>query len=117
MVNQTGPKSVQTAKPVVAGIFDIITGAGVLLTLSALTIFGLILGAFTFPFIGFIVPILGIPGLVIGFLSIIGGIYATQRQQWSWALAGSIAAALASNVLGIIALILVAVSRDEFSDG
>jgi len=54
---------------------------------------------------------------VIGFLSIIGGIYATQRQQWSWALAGSIAAALASNVLGIIALILVAVSRDEFSDG
>jgi len=52
MVNQTGPKSVPTAKPVVAGIFDIITGAGVLLTLSALTIFGLILGAFTFPFIG-----------------------------------------------------------------
>jgi hypothetical protein len=116
MVNQTNPRSAPTAKPVVAGVFNIITGASVLLTLSILTIGGLIIGAFTFPFIGFIVPILGIPGLVIGILSIVGGICATQRQKWGWALAGSIAAALALDVLGIAALILVAVSKDEFNN-
>jgi hypothetical protein len=117
MVNQTNPRSAPTAKPVVAGFFNIITGAGVLLTLSILTIGGLVIGAFTFPLIGFVILILGIPGLVLGILSIVGGIYATQRRKWGWALAGSIASALAANVLGIVALILVALSKDEFNNG
>ncbi len=117
MESQNKLQSVPTAKPVIAGIFNIITGVGLLLLLIILSIGGLIIGSFTFPFISLIIPILGIPGLALGILCVIGGIFAIQRRHWGWAIAGSIAAALASNVLGVVAIILIALSREEFKPG
>jgi hypothetical protein len=50
-------------------------------------------------------------------LALVGGIFAVQRKMWGWALAGSIATALMSNVLGVVSIVLVAVSKPEFPDG
>jgi hypothetical protein len=48
-------------------------------------------------------------------LAIAGGIFAIQRKRWGWALAGSIAAAINPLPLGIVAIVLVILSKNEFS--
>ena len=63
------------------------------------------------PSIIFGVPILSI---IIGILALIGGILALLRKKWKWSLAGSIAGALSVLPLGIPAIILIALSKDEF---
>ena len=114
MSNQVRSKSNPTAMPVIAGIIAIVVGAGALLGLSVLGVLALFLPNFGIPFILF--PLLGLPFLAIGVVAIVGGIYATQRRQWGWALAGSICAAIISNVVGIAAIVLIAVSKGEFAD-
>jgi len=124
---QTVPK---TWKPTVAGILDIIGGA-----LSILGAIAVLLGILFFipisrsggpgpvPEMGcWMIP--GIPEailliaavyfLVVGVLPIIGGVYALRRKKWGLALAGSIAAIFGSSVIGILATIFTAMSRDEF---
>jgi len=61
--------------------------------------------------------ILGIPvlSLIIALLSLVGGIFILQRKKWPWALTGAIAATLSFILLGIPAIILIALSKDEFS--
>jgi heme/copper-type cytochrome/quinol oxidase subunit 3 len=49
-------------------------------------------------------------------MSVVGGICALQRKNWGWAIAGAAAACVFGIwFLGIPALILTAISRDEFS--
>jgi hypothetical protein len=103
-----------TAKPVVAGVFSILVGAGALLVLSIVGILALVIGSIALPVVGIVLAIIGIPLLAVPALALVGGIYAVQRRSWGWALAGSIAAALLSNVLGVASIILVAVSKGEF---
>jgi putative membrane protein len=55
--------------------------------------------------------------LVFSLPSLIGGIYAVQRKNWAIALLGSIASFLTWFVIGLIPLILVALSKDEFGAG
>ncbi|MFC1982944.1 hypothetical protein ACFLV5_04105 [Chloroflexota bacterium] len=125
--SQVAPK---TWKPVTAGILDIV--GGVLTVLGAVALFVGIM---------FFIPIsrsVGpgpvpemerwmVPGvletilvigvvylLVVGILPIIGGIFAVQRRKWGLALAGSIAAIFGTSVLGILATIFTAISKDEF---
>ncbi len=111
-----------TAKPVVAGIFNLIIGSGCVICALAIGLGALIFipaSGDLFGHIplaaGFIVVIIAIPFLALGVLSIVGGIYSLQRRMWGWALAGSIAAAFLSTVFGIASIILTAVSRDEFA--
>jgi hypothetical protein len=58
--------------------------------------------------------------IIFGLISILGGVMAFQRRTWALALTGSILCMLSigpyfiSSILGLIALILVAVSREEF---
>jgi hypothetical protein len=106
-----------TAKPVVAGIFSIVIGGGALLGLSIVGILALVVGSIALPVVGLVLAIIGIPVLAVPALALIGGVYAVQRRSWGWALAGSIAAALMSNVLGVASIVLVAVSKNEFRDG
>jgi hypothetical protein len=47
-------------------------------------------------------------------ISIIGGVFAIKHNRWGWALAGSICSAIVSNILGIIALIFIVMSKKEF---
>jgi hypothetical protein len=63
------------------------------------------------PGIIFGVPVLSI---IIGIFALIGGVLAIRRKKWRWALAGSIAASLSFILIGIPAIILIALSKDEF---
>ena len=112
----------KTNKPTVAGIFNIITGAlGIIGAISIFVGFGVVTGALGIPtgyipeFVPGIVLGTGIFTLIVAVLALIGGIFAVQRKQWGWALAGSIAAIFSLIILGIPAVILVAISKNEFT--
>ncbi len=112
----------KTKKPTVAGIFNIITGAlGILGAVSTFVGFGVVTGALgipTGPIPGFVPGIVlgtGIFTLIIAVLALIGGIFAVQRKRWGWALAGSIAAIFVFFFLGVPAVILAAISKNEFA--
>lgn len=47
-------------------------------------------------------------------LAIVGGIFALRRRSWVMALIGSIALILTSSVVGVAALVLTIMARDEF---
>ena len=120
----------KTWKPIVAGILNIVGGA-----LRILGSIGVIIGIMFFLPVSTTVgpgpvPEFGrwlIPGvmetilliaivflLIVGILPIIGGIYALQRRKWGLALAGSIVAIFGSSMMGILATIFTALSKDEF---
>lgn len=64
-------------------------------------------------FIGPLLGILAVPGLALGIVAIIGGVYALRRKSFGMSLAGAICA-LPTVILGILAIIFVAASRKEF---
>ncbi|MFC1893330.1 hypothetical protein ACFLYR_04760 [Chloroflexota bacterium] len=114
----------KTAKPIVAGVFNIIIGAfSILFAISYFIGFTVVGGAWDIPGMGSIPSF--VPGVVLGtaiialliaVLTLVGGIFAVQRKQWGWALAGSIAAIFSYLIpLGIVAVLLVAISKNEFA--
>jgi len=109
----------KTSKPEIGGILTIISGV-----LASLGAVNYAIGLGNIPGLGRgdippFVPsiILGLPvlSIVIGALAIIGGVLALLRKNWGWSLAGSIAGALSVLLLGIPAIILIALSKDEFT--
>lgn len=105
-----------TWMPTTAGILDIISGSFGLIAFCALVVAGVIV-RFAPNIPKFLPPMfvgLALPLAIVGILAIVGGIYALQRRNWGLALAGSIAAFFPSWLLGIAAIILTALSRDEF---
>jgi len=102
----------KTWKPTTGGILAIITGVlqvifGTVFATAA-GIVGAIVG------LGWLSAI-GAPLIVLGIIAIIGGIYALRRRVWGLALAGSICALVGPwFVLGILAIIFVAIGRGEF---
>lgn len=108
----------KTNKPVIAGIFTIVSGV-----LGSLGIVSYAIGfsdASGFskgdmpPFVPSIIFGMPIPSLIIAVLALAGGIFAIRRKRWAWSLAGSIAATLSFLPLGIPAIVLAAQSKDEF---
>jgi len=115
----------KTWKPTVAGILDIVAGSfglilGLLVVLgfAAFAIFSRsdttylqqLPGAIT----ASVLITLAIVSLIISILAIVGGVYALKRKNWGLALAGSIAAFFGSSPLGIAAIVLTALSKNEF---
>lgn len=112
-----------TWKPTVAGILEIVAGALQLVTGVAVVLFaGLLAGGMSFegvPGALLVVPLpliggVGLPLLLLGVVSIIGGISAVQRKRWGLALAGGICALVYSTLLGVLSIVFVVLSRDEF---
>ncbi len=62
-------------------------------------------------------PILGLFLLLLGIVSIIGGVFALNRKVWGMALAGAVCSLLPPHiaVLGILSIIFVALGKNEFS--
>ena len=60
--------------------------------------------------------IYGVPSVstAIAVFAVVTGVLCLRRKHWRWALAGTIAAALSMLLMGLPAVILVALSRDEF---
>lgn len=112
----------KTSRPVAAGILNIITGViGLTGAFTAFSVFFAMIVTLDiylpiFPeFIAGIVLTVAIISLLLSLLIMVSGIFALQRRYWGLALAGSIAAMLGLFFLGIPALILVALSREEFN--
>ncbi len=118
MSTQIETVKTRTAKPVVAGVFDIVFGSFCLLGVLVLFILGIVfmpvVNDVSFR-VGFILWIVAIPLAAIGVVSVLGGIYSLQRRMWGLALAGSITTALVSQPFGIASIVLTAVSKDEFA--
>lgn len=113
----------KTAMPTVAGIFSIVLGAFQAVGFLGLVVAGLFVaiadrrGYYYVPAelptrSGFVV--LAIIMLILAVISIIGGIFALQRRNWGLALAGAITSFLPFDLLGIVPIVLVALSKPEF---
>ena len=102
----------KTAKPAVAGLLTLVAGIVNLLVgsgawrraaLAERVLVRLALHGF------------GFFAVVFGILAIIGGILALNRKAWGMGLTGSILSLFPpATILGIPAIILLAMSRDEF---
>jgi len=108
----------KTSRPKIGAIFTIISGAFGILGIASYSIglgnvSGFSKGDMP-PFIPSIIFGLPVPSLIITLLALTGGIFALQRKRWRWAMAGAIAASLSFLLLGIPAIALIALSRDEF---
>ncbi len=131
---QAAPPKKHTALPVVGGILMLLVGiAGlieglmvVLLALGVVASFGLIpIDLFGVGGLGglvtTIVLIVGLIPVLLGIFAILGGVSAIGRKHHGMAVFGGICAMLIlgplfiTNILGLVSLILVAVSHDEFS--
>ncbi|MBN2187309.1 MAG: hypothetical protein JW732_07680 [Dehalococcoidia bacterium] len=110
----------KTKKPIIGGILTISSGLLGLMGIASYAIgfgdpgSGVGKGDMP-PFVPSIIFGMSIPAIVIAILAIVGGILAVMRKRWRWSLAGSIAAALSLIILGIPAVVLIALSKDEFT--
>jgi hypothetical protein len=106
----------KTWMPLVAGILTIVSAA-----IKLLAALGIIIGLavmavkphFGIPETAILIGIM-VPFLILGVVALIGGICALRRKIWGMALAGSIAAFLPTSILGVLAIIFVAISKNEF---
>lgn len=105
----------KTSLPLIAGILNIIIGIIILIMLLIFAIIPAIVHINIGQVEAGMLVFLILPGLIIGMLAVAGGIFAIRRKRWGWALAGSIAAAINPLPLGIIAVILVVLSKKEFA--
>lgn len=122
-------QAVQTWRPTTAGILNIVAGAGGVIGGIVLIFYGVLLnwmggtydggtpywGEATTQFMLALFAILGVVVLIMGILTIIGGVYTLKRKKWGFGLASSIMAILLSVVLGILSTIFIAQSKNEFT--
>lgn len=125
--NNTPEPVPQTWMPVAGGILSIVAGSLGLIAIAFLITFGATFGADiardVLDSLGFwevgmpltIIGLVAIPLALINVVAIVGGVYATRRRLWGLALAGAICTLVPSQLLGILAIIFVAISRREFS--
>jgi len=111
----------KTAMPTAAGILSIISGAGHLIAFIVLLTIGVVWVSmpdfrgypyFEWPTAVFVT--LAIIFLITGVIIIIGGVYTLQRKHWGLALAAAILSFIPFNLIGLAAIILVAMSKREF---
>ena len=115
----------QTWMPTAAGILSIISGAIGLIGIAFLITFGAFgeeIARDVLTSIGFlqtvlplrIIGLISIPLFIISMVAIIGGIYAVQRKIWGLALAGAICAIIPAQLLGILSVVFIVISKKEF---
>jgi hypothetical protein len=101
----------KTALPVIAGILDIFIG---ILTLGMVGIFAIAPMIFSDEGIYAAFLVLVAPGMIVGASAIAAGVLALIRKAWGWAMAGSVVASINPLPLGIVAVVLLALSKKEF---
>jgi len=104
----------ETWVPTVAGILSIIAGAVELLGGIVVGGIAAVLTAFIkMPGLG---AIFGFPLIILGIVAVVGGIYSLRRRAWGLALAGAICSVFLPHItiLGILAIIFIAISKREF---
>ena len=119
MEGQEEKKVEKTWKPTTAGILAIIGGIiGCIYGIGVAVVGGIIGGmmaVFGLGGLGGIGIAMGVVLLILGVIAIVGGASAMKRKSWGLALAGSICALFNPvGVLGILAIIFVAIGKSEF---
>ena len=109
----------KTWKPVAAGILNIISGIlsliSALFILLGISVLMAMMGVSSYgPAEALILKISAITGIVLGVLSIIGGIFCLTRKYWGLGLTGSITSAISNLVLGVLAIVFIALGKKEF---
>jgi hypothetical protein len=119
----------RTWKPTVSGILNIVSAAGGLIGALVLVVGAVVLSTganwagfnnadfypMTASGVGAILGVIAAVVFICSVLIFVGGIVALQRKMWGLALAGSIIAALTGGLLGILSIIFLAMSKDEFA--
>ena len=101
----------RTWKPTTAGILSIIGGiAGIVIGAVATLGISMVSMVIGFEWLAGI----GVGLIIMGVIALIGGIYALKRKKWGMALAGAIFALFPIVPLGILAIIFVAMGKNEF---
>jgi len=102
----------QRCRATAAGVLCVIAGAGQLslgATLTAVAFFAAELAGLEW--LGFV----GIGVVVLGIISLVGGVCAMKRRRWGLALAGSICALVAANIgFAIPSILLLSLAKDVF---
>ena len=108
------PVRKESAMPTIGGVLILIAGL-IELVGGAVLIAG---GSFfvSLDFGGAILAICGIIVAVLGVIALLGGIFAIQRKHFGLAILGGIVGLGGWFIPGLIGLILVALSKDEFRD-
>jgi hypothetical protein len=118
----------RTWKPLTAGILTILAGSsgiggGVFIVMYG-GLLGLggamaeLLGENVGMIIAMVAGIVGAYGfavIIIGIIAVVCGIYMLRRRYWGLALTGAILATVCSTLLGVLSIIFIALSKDEFS--
>jgi hypothetical protein len=104
----------KTWKPTVAGILSIVAGVVSVLVGAGVIARGEFVRRMMWHWRW---EVVGGIALALGIVAILGGTFAIRRQVWGLALAGAICALFPPHVfvLGILAIIFVVLSKDEFS--
>lgn len=102
-----------SAMPLVAGILIILASIGYFIG-GAVMVAGGAIGSWFDVGEGALAVACGAILLVLGVLALLGGVYAIQKRNFVMALLAGILTI--PSILGLIGLILVAVSKDEFSN-
>ena len=112
MTTNSQNKPANTWKSTAAGILCMV--AGVLAIIFAFTMFHRheVIGLLSH---GGRWRVWGVIALLMGIMSIIGGIFALMRKAWGVALAGAITALYPWGIFGILAIIFVAMGKQEFN--
>lgn len=110
----------KTWKPVVAGILAIIAGiwgmVGGAIMVGGGSFYGASMFGFgMYPFMAGAIIGWGVAQIIFGIIAIVGGNHARKRGSWGWALAGCILAIPVLPPLGILAVIFLAMGKDEFA--
>lgn len=117
MVGETGPNVPKTWKPTTAGILAIVAGG---LNVFAGLMVVIVGGGMAWTGLDFAVPrmlgLVGIPLVVLGAVSVVGGICALSRKYWGLALAAAICGLFPPwiSVLGILSIVFVVMGKEEF---
>ena len=108
------PAKKDSAMPTIGGVLILIAGL-IELAGGAVLIGG---GTFfvSFDFGGGILVVCGAVLAVLGVIALLGGIFAIQKKHFALAILGGILGLAGWFIPGLIGLILVAVSKDEFRD-
>jgi hypothetical protein len=108
------PVKPQSSKPVIGGVLILV--GGIIGLISWLWTLAVGAAFMAIPFLGGIILICGIIGTILSIIALLGGIFAIKRQKYGLAIVGGICSLLVGYfIFGLIGLILVAISKDEFT--
>jgi len=119
----------RTWKPITAGILNMISGiffliGGITIVSAGKPMATMVAGYVMYsmelsgtpitPFITATIAVLATALIILGAMSILGGIFSIKRSVWGLALAGSMSTLISLAPLGVPAVVFTALSKKEF---